>query len=437
MQCGLVGLFAFLLWLAAAIAPASGQTARPEVPLASDCVGNNHFIYRAGSQLVSLTPFVPAGRAAEFILKERFDPAATYYFKIEAQYAQPRPFGGRDDISVTEFKDNDPLVTSGAATKGDSLVRIQVPAAAGSSWRTARLHVYSCNGADAPVINSRLTIRISSNSYSVATVGIVTALMYIGAAFAFRRKLNPAGPFDLRFLNPVVLTAGSDGHGSLSKLQILFFSLIVFALLFYVFLRTGQLSNLSETILMLLGIAAAGSVIGKATANKQERFSPENWGWLVSRGWVQLGPGAASRLARWRDLVTSDDEFDVYRYQSCIFSLLVGGALLFVGVYQLASFDIPPAVLGLLGLSQVVYVTGKLVTPAPIGNVDRALTELRTLEQGLRVESTRLGVAAADLGQSPIAPLLARYREQAEATAAMFASATSLAKPQRLEPKLA
>ena len=49
----------------------------------------------------------------------------------------------------------------------------------------------------------------------------------------------------LRYLDPVVLSAGSNGKGSIPKLQALFFSMIVVGLLLFVLLRNGYLSNLS------------------------------------------------------------------------------------------------------------------------------------------------------------------------------------------------
>src|SRR5262249_1773513 len=47
----------------------------------------------------------------------------------------------------------------------------------------------------------------------------------------------------------------------------------------------------------------------------------------------------------------------------------------------LASFTIPETLLGVLGLSQVVYVTGKLVTPASSSELNDATKALRELER--------------------------------------------------------
>ena len=42
-----------------------------------------------------------------------------------------------------------------------------------------------------------------------------------------------------RHFDPVVMTAGANGRGSATKLQILFFSLVVFGLVSYILMLTG------------------------------------------------------------------------------------------------------------------------------------------------------------------------------------------------------
>ena len=154
----------------------------------------------------------------------------------------------------------------------------------------------------------------------------------------------------------------------MSKLQILFFSLIVFGLLSYIVARTGVLSDLSSSVLLLLGIAGVGSAAAKGTDEQKNRLSLANRLWLLQKGWLPSADWAAINDASWHDIVTNDGgEFDVYRYQSCIFSLAVGGALLVGGVNELASFSIPQTLLGILGLSQIVYIGGKLVSTSSVG----------------------------------------------------------------------
>jgi len=73
-------------------------------------------------------------------------------------------------------------------------------------------------------------------------------------------------------------------------------------------------------------------------------------------------------------------EFDIYKLQTLIFSGVVAIALLVGGEGPLSTFTVPETLLGILGLSQVVYISGVLVRPASIKELDQALTDLRETE---------------------------------------------------------
>jgi hypothetical protein len=67
----------------------------------------------------------------------------------------------------------------------------------------------------------------------------------------------------------------------------------------------------------------------------------------------------------------------VYKLQTIIFSIAVAFALVAAGASNLSSFTVPDALLGILGLSQVVYIGGILVRPPAVNDLDEALTKLR------------------------------------------------------------
>ena len=92
------------------------------------------------------------------------------------------------------------------------------------------------------------------------------------------------------------------------------------------------------------------------------------------RNWIQVGKGPVDNSkASWADFFSTDGEFDVYRYQSFIFALVVGGALIAAGVSQLSTFTIPDTILGIVGLSQAVYIAGKLVTRTNMADLNGTL----------------------------------------------------------------
>ena len=187
-------------------------------------------------------------------------------------------------------------------------------------------------------------------------------------------------------LNPVVLSAGGNGIGSATNLQILFFSLVVFGVVSYIWLLTGQLTGLSNTVLLLMGISGLGATAAAGADLTKNRLSFDNWAWLIIRCWLPPGGVAEVNIAKWKDIFTTGGAFDVYRFQMICFSVVVGIALIGAGTQlnDLSSFSVPEALLGILGLSQVVYVAGKLVAPPSISDLDTQITALQAAEKKLR-----------------------------------------------------
>jgi hypothetical protein len=347
--------------------------------------------YPPGPALLSSTYFLPAGATTNFVLKQDFNSKAVYFGRIEAMFDNDgqgnyfEPFA-KDSFSASQIPPDHSLVKRGLASKTDTLITAKIPDEISGLWQDAKIYVYACtvpNGSPAAV--SLLTMPVSSWRWSTLFVLIGVVVMYVGAAIASRSidATNPEASWK-RYLDPVFMTAGADGKGSLAKLQILFFSMIVVGLLAYIVARTGLLSDLSSTILMLLGIAAVGSTAAKGTDVKRSRIDFVNLAWFIKREWLTAKGLAAENAAKWRDIITSDGEFDVYRYQNCIFSLVVGGALLAAGINELSTFSVPETVLGVLGLSQIVYVAGKLVAPPSFDDLNAAAKKAIETETNLQ-----------------------------------------------------
>jgi hypothetical protein len=197
-------------------------------------------------------------------------------------------------------------------------------------------------------------------------------------------------------LDPVEITANSYGRASLAKLQIFGFSLIVFGLLLYYQFRTGVLSGLSDDVLILLGISAAGTAGGRLTYAAKRRLALENWVWLRRKGWL-TGTEDIARTAKWRDLVidTDNNEFDTYSFQMAIFSLVVAVALVSASWTGLSKFEIPQQLLLLLGLSQFIYVGGKAIEKSPFAELDEKISALRAHEKKYQ-EAVAAESAASD-----------------------------------------
>lgn len=337
------------------------------------------------------TNFLQAGTLLEVGLVAPYVQDTTYFAYVFRSKTN-RLWINPDTISSRKATEQDSLVKKGLLDKGNVVVSLRIPDSQDRNkqhwdagfWSRADLFIYTCR-ADryTPASVSRTTARLSPGRYSTLFSWLAVILAYLLAALALGTSVTDTRSL-FAFLNPVKITAGPDGRGSLSKLQILFFSLVVFGLIGYFLLRTGVLSDISTTVLLLLGIAGVGATAAKGADAQRTTISADNRGWLMRKGWLPATPGAAQNVATWRDLFSTDGEFDVYRYQSFIFSIAVGGALLAGGVAQLSSFVIPETLLGILGLSQVVYIGGKLVTPTTMTDLNKSIAELRDLERKFR-----------------------------------------------------
>ncbi|KUZ71677.1 hypothetical protein WI37_25560 [Burkholderia ubonensis] len=176
------------------------------------------------------------------------------------------------------------------------------------------------------------------------------------------------------FFNPIQLAANAFNQGSVQKMQVLMFSFLIGCLVLSLVLRTGTLADMSATVVGLLGISGIGAAVSQITYTTKTRLVFDNWAWLQSNGVLDR---QEARGPQWKDLVLTNREFDVYKLQTIIFSLTVAVALVVGGASDLATFAIPSAMLGVLGLSQVVFVGGILVRPPATDDLDKTLSELR------------------------------------------------------------
>ncbi len=277
-----------------------------------------------------------------------------------------------------------------------------------SIWRKARVVVIACaraNG-DSPQFYGTLDTSVARSSRCRLIAILICLAFYCAVAVAtfhihkaqrmFKSDeeivLNHASAGGtnyaswLRHFDPVVLSADSQGRGSATKLQILFFSVLVFGVVSYIWMLTGHLTGLSSNVLLLMGISGVGATASAGTELTLNRLHFNNWAWLINRHWLPKGGVAEVNFAHWKDIVTTDGEFDVYRFQMITFSFLVGMAILGAGTQltDLSTFEIPSALLGILGMSQVVYVIGKLVAPPSIADLNKQIDTLRLAEKSLR-----------------------------------------------------
>ncbi|MDX3968267.1 MAG: hypothetical protein QHD01_16915 [Bradyrhizobium sp.] len=383
-----------------------------------------------GPPIVIATNFVPTNQRVDIGIRAPFVDGVRYFAGID--YGDETYLFKRQDVVTHRATDSDPLVQKRLLETDQTIVTLNMGDDLAWFWSRVDLYLYTCNSpvGQSPWRVSSVTVRLSPYWLSVFAVIAEVLVLYLWIAFALRKQDHTFGSF-LYALNPAQVSAGPDGKGSLSTFQTLAFSLAVAALITLLLLQTGTLVDLSGSILALLGISGIGATIAKGTDNQRNALSADNRAWLLRHGWIPMAKTVADPSgATWRDFFTTDGVFDVYRYQSFIFGLVVIGGLVAAGANQLSTFVVPNTILGIVGLSQVVYIGGKLVTPTNISDLNAAIADLRKAEQ-------RLKVAAVAKKQGQVAslaeaiPLIGQdvydaYRQKARDVAAIFADATGI-----------
>ena len=151
-----------------------------------------------------------------------------------------------------------------------------------------------------------------------------------------------------RAFDPIFIAQDAAGSGSLAKLQLLAFTGVVVAIVAQGWYATNTLPAFSTTVLALLGITSAGSVLSRAASGGA--LAAANRAWLVGRGVLSPDP----RMPKLTDLFGTEGEIDITRLQALCFSAYVLIALLIVAPVDIPNFEVPDQFLYLMGLSQGV-----------------------------------------------------------------------------------
>jgi hypothetical protein len=208
------------------------------------------------------------------------------------------------------------------------------------------------------------------------------------------------GPEKTWRFNPIWYVSGKDGGASLSLAQILLWTILVFSASFYVLVASGKLLDLTNDVLILLGIASGTSVIAKITASAKDE-----------KGLMIAAP--APKLPKWLDLIQTEGQADLYKFQMALFTLL---AAVFVAgkIYTTLEFPgLPEGLLTLIGISNGVYLTAKGATKTTYEKLGGKSDELGKRQAELQQCETEEKKAAAELEKAKIAKNAAHQELQA------------------------
>jgi hypothetical protein len=208
------------------------------------------------------------------------------------------------------------------------------------------------NKDNAPVADASTAIGVPSRMLALALalsiVGFAWALLYFVATWRLTHPKIRQANWMLRII------ATPSGRASLSQLQIVLWTLVVAGSAVYVMAASGDLIQISNGTLVLLGIAGAAGIASKAHSQGQDAAA------------AAAGTPPEITTPRLSDLLMSDSsqgevgEIDVARMQMLLFTLI---AAVFVTTKVFVSFvipDIPEGFQILMGISNAVYMGAKV-----------------------------------------------------------------------------
>ncbi len=222
---------------------------------------------------------------------------------------------------------------------------------------------------------------VFSISHAIAAA-VPIILLYVLASYSVRHRWHYKAP-----INPLKIIADSSRRASLSSIQVFFFTFIVVWLVVYWAIQVKELVAIHPTVLGLLGIAIVGSGTGKAVDAARFRVTVDNWAWAKKKGWIKndFTQVSSEHVPKFSDLLTTDQGFDIARFQAVAFSLVVGIFLLYSGAtaessVAFSNIKIDGVYLGIIGVSQGAYVGGKYAGANLFAELNKKLDKVRSLE---------------------------------------------------------
>lgn len=129
---------------------------------------------------------VPGGRSVDFGLATPMDPAAHYFAVFFSEGTTPDNDTNGHSTRARKAAETDDLVAKKLLSAGQTILTVDVPAAAAGFWTKQNFYVYQCSGSPDHV--SYLPVYVSPVASSIALTGLIGLAFYYAAACALRRS---------------------------------------------------------------------------------------------------------------------------------------------------------------------------------------------------------------------------------------------------------
>ncbi|MES2743506.1 MAG: hypothetical protein V4754_21510 [Pseudomonadota bacterium] len=292
--------------------------------------------------------------------------------------------------------------------EGDQALRLKIAA------------FHQADGAGRVYFGREVRLVVSGKGHSVVAAVLFALCCYVLAATAVpvsagrlpgargRRARAAVARLGLARLLPWNI-AGANGQASLSQLQMLVFTLIVATLLFYQWLRTGLLQEISTDLLYLIGISTAGTAATQVATSIRKDLDPAIYQYVQQLGWFTAPLAPAHGKASASGLLMSNKRFDIYKFQMLVFTFVIAAYVIASGANELGNIRISATLLALMGMSQGAYVGGRAAADV--------LTPLQDQLRGMHTLQQR---CQASTDARVTEPLRRQFRQAAAQAGAMF-----------------
>ena len=256
-----------------------------------------------------------------------------------------------------------PLSKVVSQSDGHVTLKLDVPTEFNGAWLFNKVQLQISGRTIGTMTNQASLFVVNPKVAAIASIVIILALLLLFANRVDSQLLDQQNPTGGLFIPLLRFTTGNNGQQSLSLFQMFIWTVLVLVGMVYVFFMSGDLLNISQQVLVLVGLAGSGSIgarwiAGSNTTEKEQR--PLGfWGMFIVNG-----------------------KPDLLRLQLLLFTTAIWLYVAARVFYEQRFPELDANVLLLMGISNGIYLGTKWETG---GNVSTALNQLKLNRDNLKV----------------------------------------------------
>ena len=183
----------------------------------------------------------------------------------------------------------------------------------------------------------------------------IFVILLIFIILTFIKKREGKDLFTRFITSPLNFAITPRNKYSISSAQIIFWTFVIFFGMIYVYRLSGTFLEITPQVLVLLGIGGATALASRINGNVKSYELPPKFSGLLEKT-----QGSKFREPKLRDLISSQGELNIYKFQMLVFTLLIGIIVIMYIIKDYSFPELPENLLYLMGLSGTVYIGHKL-----------------------------------------------------------------------------